>query len=269
MLQTGNGKRTAPAAVRIAVEMFKEKLIDERTAILRVDPASLDQLLHPTFNPRADKNVIAKGLPASPGAAVGKLAFTAEEAEERVAKGEKIILVRRETEPADIGGMHVSEGILTSTGGMTSHAAVVARGMGTPCVAGVGALHIDAKTRQLSVDGKTYGPEDWISLDGSTGEVMEGQVQTQEAQLTGPFKTMMLWADKQRTLKVRTNADTPHDAEVARGFGAEGIGLCRTEHMFFDPQRIHNMRELILTTDTPGRRLALAKLLPYQKEDFV
>jgi pyruvate, orthophosphate dikinase len=269
MLQTRNGKRTAPAAVRIAVEMVKEKLIDEKTAILRVDPASLDQLLHPTFNPKADKNVIAKGLPASPGAAVGKLAFTAEEAEQRVGKGEQIILVRRETEPADIGGMHVSEGILTSTGGMTSHAAVVARGMGTPCVAGAGALHIDAHNRTLSVNGKTYGPEDWLSLDGGTGEVYEGQVETQEASLAGAFKQIMLWADKYRTLKVRTNADTPHDAEVARNFGAEGIGLTRTEHMFFDPQRIHNMREMILATDTQGRVKALVKLLPYQREDFV
>jgi pyruvate,orthophosphate dikinase len=269
MLQTRNGKRTAQAAVRIAVEMVKERLIDEKTAILRVEPASLDQLLHPTFNPRADKNVIAKGLPASPGAAVGKLAFTAEEAEERVAKGEKIILVRRETEPADIGGMHVSEGILTSTGGMTSHAAVVARGMGTPCVAGAGALHIDASKKQLSVNGKTYGPQDWLSLDGGIGEVYEGQVETQEASLAGAFAQIMKWADKYRTLAVRTNADTPHDAEVARNFGAEGIGLTRTEHMFFDPERIHNMREMILATDTEGRKKALAKLLPYQREDFI
>ncbi|HEX4793256.1 MAG TPA: pyruvate, phosphate dikinase [Humisphaera sp.] len=269
MLQTRNGKRTAAAAVKIAVDMVKEKLIDEKTAILRVDPASLDQLLHPTFNPKAEKNVIAKGLPASPGAAVGKMAFTAEEAEQRVAAGEQIILVRRETEPADIGGMHVSEGILTSTGGMTSHAAVVARGMGTPCVAGAGMLHIDAKNKTLTVDGKTYGVNDWISLDGSAGEVYDGQVQTQEASLSGPFKTIMLWADKHRTLKVRTNADTPHDAEVARNFGAEGIGLTRTEHMFFDPQRIHHMREMILATDIETRKTALAKLLPYQREDFV
>jgi pyruvate,orthophosphate dikinase len=269
MLQTRNGKRTAQAAVRIAVEMVKEKLIDEKTAILRVEPASLDQLLHPTFNPRAQKDVIAKGLPASPGAAVGKLAFTAEEAEQRVAAGEKIILVRRETEPADIGGMHVSEGILTSTGGMTSHAAVVARGMGTPCVAGAGALHIDASKKQLSVNGKTYGPQDWLSLDGGIGEVYEGQVATQEASLAGAFAQIMKWADKYRTLKVRTNADTPHDADVARNFGAEGIGLTRTEHMFFDPERIHNMREMILASDTEGRKKALAKLLPYQREDFI
>jgi pyruvate, orthophosphate dikinase len=269
MLQTRTGKRTAAAAVRIAVEMVKEKLIDKKTAILRVDPASLDQLLHPGFDPKATRNVLAKGLPASPGAAVGKIAFTAEEAELRVKNGEQIVLVRRETEPADIGGMHVSEGILTSTGGMTSHAAVVARGMGTPCVAGAGALQIDSKARRLSINGKTLGPEDWLSLDGSTGEVMDGQVPTVKAELTGPFKTMMLWADEVRTLKVRTNGDTPIDAKTARAFGAEGIGLCRTEHMFFDPQRIHHMREMILATDIPARQAALAKLLPYQREDFV
>jgi len=269
MLQTRNGKRTAHAAVRIAVEMVKEKLIDKKTAILRVDPASLDQLLHPTFDPKAQREVIAKGLPASPGAAVGKVAFTAEEAEERVHNGEQIILVRRETEPADIGGMHVSEGILTSTGGMTSHAAVVARGMGTPCIAGAGSLTIDTKHKTLSVNGKTYSSNDWISLDGSTGEVMEGQVPTVEPTLSGPFKTIMIWADEFRTLKVRTNADTPHDATVAREYGAEGIGLTRTEHMFFDPERIHHMREMILATDIESRKLALAKLLPYQKEDFI
>src|SRR5947209_5938997 len=249
--------------------MVKERLIDEKTAVLRVDPASLDQLLHPTFDPKAEKYVIAEGLPASPGAAVGKVAFTAEEAEDRVHNGEQIILVRRETEPADIGGMHVSEGILTSTGGMTSHAAVVARGMGTPCVAGAGSLHIDAHSKTLSVNGKTYGTQDWISIDGSTGEVMEGQVSTSEAELSGPFKKIMEWADKHRTLAVRTNADTPHDAVVARNFGAEGIGLTRTEHMFFDPQRIHHMREMILATTTEARKTALAKLLPYQKEDFI
>jgi pyruvate,orthophosphate dikinase len=269
MLQTRNGKRTAQAAVRIAVEMVKERLIDEQTAILRVDPASLDQLLHPTFDPKATKSVIAKGLPASPGAAVGKLAFTAEEAEERAGKGEKVLLVRRETEPADIGGMHVAEGIMTSTGGMTSHAAVVARGMGTPCVAGAGALQIDAARKTLTVNGKTYGPGDSLSLDGGTGEVYEGEVPTVEASLSGAFAQIMKWADKYRTLKVRTNADTPHDADVARNFGAEGIGLTRTEHMFFDPERIHNMREMILATDVEARRAALAKLLPYQREDFV
>ncbi|HMB96670.1 MAG TPA: pyruvate, phosphate dikinase, partial [Tepidisphaeraceae bacterium] len=269
MLQTRNGKRTAAAAVRIAVEMVKEKLIDEKTAVLRVDPASLDQLLHPTFDPKAHKNVIAKGLPASPGAAVGKIAFTAAEAEERVHNGEKIILVRRETEPADIGGMHVSEGILTSTGGMTSHAAVVARGMGTPCVAGAGAIQIDQKTKNLIVNGKSYGTSDWLSIDGGVGEVYEGQVSTVKAELSGPFKQIMLWADKYRTLNVRTNGDTPTDAQVARGFGAEGIGLCRTEHMFFDPQRIQHMREMILATTIDDRKKALAKLLPYQREDFI
>src|SRR5450432_2301755 len=269
MLQTRNGKRTAAAAVRIVVDMAKEKLIDEKTAVLRVDPASLDQLLHPMFDPKATRNVLAKGLPASPGAAVGKIAFTAEEAEDRVHAGEKIILVRRETEPADIGGMHVSQGILTSTGGMTSHAAVVARGMGTPCVAGAGSLMIDQHARTLTVNGKSYGPDDWMSIDGGIGEVYEGQVSTVKAELSGPFKQIMLWADKHRTLKVRTNGDTPNDAKVARGFGAEGIGLCRTEHMFFDPQRIQHMREMILATNIEDRKKALAKLLPYQREDFV
>ncbi len=269
MLQTRNGKRTAAAAVKIAVDMVKEKLIDEKTGILRVEPASLDQLLHPTFDPKAAKNVIAKGLPASPGAAVGKLAFTAQEAEDRVHAGEKVILVRRETEPADIGGMHVAEGILTSTGGMTSHAAVVARGMGTPCVAGAGALDINVKNKTLTVNGKTYGTNDFLSLDGGTGEIFEGQVATTEATLSGPFAQIMKWADKYRTLTIRTNADTPHDSEVARGFGAQGIGLCRTEHMFFDPQRIQNMREMILATTVEDRKAALAKLLPYQREDFV
>jgi pyruvate,orthophosphate dikinase len=271
MLQTRNGKRTAQAAVKIAADMVREKLIDEKTAILRVEPASLDQLLHPGFDPKAPRNVIAKGLPAGPGAAVGKIAFTAEEAEERVHNGEKIILVRRETEPADIGGMHVSEGILTSTGGMTSHAAVVARGMGTPCVAGAGALEIDAKNKKMTVGGKSYGPQDFISIDGSTGEVMPGQMPTVKAELTGPFLQIMKWADKYRTLKVRTNADTPEDAAVARNFGAEGIGLCRTEHMFFDPERIQHMREMILAQkeDVNARKKALAKLLPYQRTDFV
>jgi pyruvate, orthophosphate dikinase len=269
MLQTRNGKRTAAAAVRIAVEMVGEKLIDQKTAILRVDPASLDQLLHPTFDPKATRTVLATGLPASPGAAVGKIAFTAEEAESRVAAGEKIILVRRETEPADIGGMHVSEGILTSTGGMTSHAAVVARGMGTPCIAGVGSLQIDEHNKTLSVNGQTLGPSDYLSLDGSTGQVMAGQVPTVEASLSGPFKTIMIWADRYRTLKVRTNGDTPTDARIAREFGAQGIGLCRTEHMFFNPERIQAVREMILARDTTGRERALARLLPFQRDDFI
>jgi pyruvate, orthophosphate dikinase len=269
MLQTRNGKRTAAAAVQIAVDMVRERLIDEKTAVLRVDPASLDQLLHPTFDPKAEKHVLARGLPASPGAAVGKIAFTAEEAETRVAAGEKIILVRRETEPADIGGMHVSEGILTSTGGMTSHAAVVARGMGTPCVAGAGGVVIDQGSRLVKIGDKTFGPEHFISLDGATGEIMDGSVPTVEATLSGPFGILMKWADKHRTLKVRTNGDTPTDARVAREYGAEGIGLCRTEHMFFDPERIHHMREMILASSTEARIAALSKLLPYQREDFI
>ena len=271
MLQTRNGKRSTVAAVKIAVDMVKEKLIDEKTAVLRIDPASLDQLLHPTFDPKAARKVLAKGLNASPGAAVGKIAFTAEEAEDRVHKGEQIILVRRETEPADIGGMHVSEGILTSTGGNTSHAAVVARGMGTPCVAGAGDVHIDLKARTVSMGGKVFNDQSWISLDGSTGEVMDGQVPTVEASLTGAFEQIMKWADKYRTLAVRTNADTPADAVRAREYGAQGIGLTRTEHMFFDAQRIHNMREMILAgrDDVEGRKKALAKLLPYQREDFI
>ena len=270
MLQTRNGKRTAAAAVKIAVDMAKEKLIDEKTAILRVEPASLDQLLHPMFDRNAAKTVIAKGLPASPGAATGRLAFTAEDAEERVKNGQgPVLLVRRETEPADIGGMHVSKGIITSTGGMTSHAAVVARGMGTPCVAGAGMLHIDVKAQTLSVNGKTFGPGDYLSLDGTTGEIYEGQVPTVKAEMTGPFEVMMKMADKYRTLKIRTNADTPNDATVARNFGAEGIGLTRTEHMFFDAERIHHMREMILASDVESRKAALAKLLPYQKSDFV
>jgi pyruvate,orthophosphate dikinase len=269
MLQTRSGKRTAAAAVQIAVDMVKERLIDEKTAILRVDPQSLDQLLHPTFDPNAKKNVLTRGLPASPGAAVGKVAFTAEEAEKRVAAGEKIILVRRETEPADIGGMHVSEGILTSTGGMTSHAAVVARGMGTPCVAGASAVVIDAVNRLVKIGEATFGPEHVISIDGATGEVMDGSVPLVEATLSGPFGIIMKWADKYRTLKIRTNGDTPTDARVAREFGAEGIGLCRTEHMFFDPQRIHHMREMILAGTIEARKAALTKLLPYQREDFL
>jgi len=269
MLQTRTGKRTAAAAVKIAVDMVKEKLIDRKTAVLRVDPASLDQLLHPTFDPKARRNVLTRGLPASPGAAVGKIAFTAEEAEKRVADGEQIILVRRETEPADIGGMHVSEGILTSTGGMTSHAAVVARGMGTPCVAGAGEVVIDQATRLVKIGPKTLAPDDFLSIDGATGEVMEGSVPTVEATMSGPFAVLMKWADEYRTLKVRTNGDTPTDANVARGFGAEGIGLCRTEHMFFDPQRIHHMREMILASNIDARKAALAKLLPYQREDFI
>ncbi len=271
MLQTRTGKRNTVAAVRIAVEMVKEKLIDEKTAVLRVDPAGLDQLLHPMFDPKAPRNVLATGLPASPGAAVGKCAFTADEAHERTQAGEKVLLVRKETSPEDVQGMHSAVGILTSTGGMTSHAAVVARGWGKTCVAGAGALQINEKARTLTIKGKAYGPDDILSIDGTTGEVMEGAVSTVDPEMSASFATVMKWADKYRTLTVRTNADTPHDAEIARGFGAQGIGLCRTEHMFFDAERIHNMREMILAgkEDVAGRKKALAKLLPYQKADFV
>src|SRR5688500_13378356 len=235
MLQTRGGKRTGVAALRIAVEMLKEGLIGEKQAVQMVSPEHLDQLLHPMFVPEERERAVSltKGLNASPGAAVGKIAFTAEEAEERVGRGEKVILVRRETEPADIGGMHVSEGILTSTGGMTSHAAVVARGMGTPCVAGAGMVHIDAANRRVRIKDRTFGGDDFLSIDGTTGEVLEGQVPTQEPEPDKNFKKLMSLVDQFRRLKVRTNADTPEDAERAREYGAEGIGLCRTEHMFF------------------------------------
>ena len=270
MLQTRGGKRTAAAAVKIAVDMVKEKLITQTEAVLSVEPDQLDQLLHPTFDPKAKAthDVLAKGLPASPGAASGKVVFLAEDAEEAAAKSEPVILVRLETSPEDIGGMNAAKGILTARGGMTSHAAVVARGMGKCCVAGCGALAVDYKKHQFAV-GKTVVKEgDWISIDGSTGEVMLGQVATQEPKLSGDFATLMSWADKIRKLDVRTNADTPHDAVVARKFGAEGIGLCRTEHMFFEGDRISIVREMILADDEKGRRKALQKLLPIQRSDF-
>ncbi len=268
MLQTRNGKRTAEAAVRIAVEMVGEGLIDEETAVMRVQPEQIDQLLHPKFDPSAKKKVIAKGLPASPGAATGRIVFHADDAEEWAERGEKVILVRIETSPEDIGGMNVAQGILTSRGGMTSHAAVVARGMGTCCVAGCSDLTISYKNKTISVKGVQLKEGDWISLDGSKGEVIEGKVPTVTPELSGNFGKIMTWADKLRKLNVRTNADTPHDSEVARNFGAEGIGLCRTEHMFFEGDRIKAVREMILASDEAGRRKALAKLLPYQKEDF-
>jgi len=268
MLQTRVGKRTAAAAVKIAVDMVEEGLIDKETAVMRVEPEQLDQLLHPTFDPKAEKKVIAKGLPASPGAATGRIVFHAEDAEEWAAKGEDVILVRIETSPEDIGGMNVAQGILTARGGMTSHAAVVARGMGKCCVAGCGALEIDYKSKTMTVDSKVYKEGDWISLDGSKGEVIEGKVPTVEPQLSGNFGKLMSWADEIRKLNIRTNADTPHDSEVARNFGAEGIGLCRTEHMFFEGDRIKAVREMILAEDEAGRRKALEKLLPYQREDF-
>ena len=274
MLQTRNGKRTAQAAVRCAVEMVQEKLIDQNTAILRVDPASLDQLLHPSLDPKAKRDQVAKGLPASPGAAVGTLAFTAEEAEARHANGEKVLLVRKETSPEDIGGMQTAVGILTSTGGMTSHAAVVARGMGKPCVAGCGELDIDAKAGTVVIKGTTgktrkFGRKDTISIDGSTGIVFSGAVPTVKPKVSGDFAKLMGWADSIRKLQVRTNADTPNDAKVAREFGAQGIGLCRTEHMFFEGDRIVAVREMILADNEKDRRAALKKLLPYQKKDFV
>ncbi|HPZ13960.1 MAG TPA: pyruvate, phosphate dikinase [Bacillota bacterium] len=269
MLQTRNGKRTGTAAVRIAVEMVEEGLIDKKTAVLRVPPAQLDQLLHPMIDAKAKVDVIAKGLPASPGAAVGRVVFTAKAAEEWAARGEKVVLARTETSPEDIGGMHVAVGILTSRGGMTSHAAVVARGMGTCCVAGCGALIINEKEKKITCGNLTISEGDWITLNGSTGEVILGQVPLVEPELTGNFGKLMEWADEFRALKVRTNADTPEDAKQARYFGAEGIGLCRTEHMFFAEDRIRAMREMILADTEEQRRTALAKLLPYQKGDFM
>ena len=247
MLQTRTGKRTTQAAVKFAVDMVKEGLIDKKTAISRVDPNQLDQLLHPTFDPKAKKEVIAVGLPASPGAATGKVVFSAEDAEKLATeKKEKVILVRKETSPEDIGGMHVAKGVLTTRGGMTSHAAVVARGMGKCCVAGCGSLNVDYKKQVFTVNGKIVKKGDYISLDGSSGEVMLGQVATVEPSLSGDFATLMEWADEVRKLKVRTNADTPTDAKKAREFGAEGIGLCRTEHMFFGENRIDSVRQMIL-----------------------
>lgn len=268
MLQTRNGKRTAHAAVRIAVEMVKEGMLDRKAAILRINPSQLDQLLHPTFDPLQRKEQIAKALPASPGAATGKVVFSAEDAESWHARGEKVILVRIETSPEDIGGMHVAEGILTARGGMTSHAAVVARGMGKCCVAGCSELLVNYDERQFKVGNVVVKEGDYISLDGSAGEVYLGQVATREAELSGNFGTLMKWADEYRKIGVRTNGDTPRDADVARKFGAEGIGLCRTEHMFFEGDRIIAVREMILANDRAGREHALAKLLPIQRQDF-
>ncbi|MFH1347209.1 MAG: pyruvate, phosphate dikinase [Candidatus Margulisiibacteriota bacterium] len=269
MLQTRTGKRTAAAALKIACDMVDEKLIDEKTALLRILPEQLDQLLHPMFDPKAPKDVIAKGLPASPGAATGQAVFHADEAEKWAGEGKKVILVRIETSPEDIGGMNAAQGILTARGGMTSHAAVVARGMGKCCVAGCGAINIDYKKAHFEVNGTVVKEGDWISLDGSSGEVMKGLVPTITPELSGNFGRVMKWADKYRKLGVRTNADTPKDSQVARDFGAEGIGLCRTEHMFFEGDRIKAVREMILADHIEGRRKALAKLLPMQKSDFI
>ncbi len=269
MLQTRNGKRTAAASLRIAVEMAEEGLIDRDEAIKRVNPASLDQLLHPTLDPKAKRTLISKGLPASPGAACGVVVFSADEAEMRAAKGEAVILVRIETSPEDIHGMHAAKGILTTRGGMTSHAAVVARGMGRPCVSGAGGVAVDYGAQTLRAGGHLVNAGDVITLDGATGEVFLGTVPMVEPKLAGEFATLMGWADSVRRLKVRTNAETPLDAETARKFGAEGIGLCRTEHMFFDPARIGAVRQMIMSSDLEGRKAALAKLLPFQRQDFL
>ncbi len=269
LLQTRNGKRTARAAVKTAVDMVGEKIIDRPTAVQRVKPEQLEQLLHPTVDPLAKKNVIAKGLPASPGAAVGKVVFSADDAQDWVQRGEKVILVRAETSPEDIQGMHVSQGILTSRGGMTSHAAVVARGMGKCCVSGCDEIYINYASREFTTKaGIVIREGDVLTLDGSMGEVMKGAVPMVQPSLSGDFATFMEWVDEIRRIKVRTNADTPNDSVVARKFGAEGIGLCRTEHMFFEETRISAMREMILADTVEERRAALAKLLPMQREDF-
>jgi pyruvate,orthophosphate dikinase len=268
ILQTRTGKRSARAAVQIAVDLAKERRIRRDEAVCRVEPAQLDRLLHPTLDPEAERDVIATGLPASPGAAVGSAVFSAEVAEARHKAGEPVILVRLETSPDDIHGMHAAEGVLTARGGMTSHAAVVARGMGKPCVAGCGDIRVDAVKRELAVGGRVFREGDAITLDGGTGEVIAGRLPMVTPQLGGAFQELMRWADRLRRLGVRTNADTPHDAEVARDFGAEGIGLCRTEHMFFEPARLLAVRELILATSSEQRRQALAKLQPVQRGDF-
>ncbi len=269
MLQTRNGKRTTKAAVKIAVDMVAEGLITKDEALLRVNPEDLDQLLHPTLDPKAKKQVIAKGLPASPGAAVGKVVFTANDAETWANKGEAVILVRAETSPEDIHGMSAAKGILTSRGGMTSHAAVVARGMGRTCVSGAGTVSIDHKAKKFNAGSVEVKEGDIITINGSTGEVILGSVPTIEPEVSGEFDVIMKWADETRTLKVRTNAETPLDCRTARKFGAEGIGLCRTEHMFFDNERIIAIREMIVASDVEGRKKAISKLLPFQKKDFI
>jgi pyruvate,orthophosphate dikinase len=268
MLQARSGKRTTKAAMKIAVDMVAEGLITEQEAVLRIEPSSLDQLLHPTIDPRVTRHVIGSGLPASPGAATGAIVFTAEEAVEAESEGRKVILVRVETSPEDIHGMHAAQGILTTRGGMTSHAAVVARGMGIPCVSGAGTMRVDLRNEKLIGMGVTLGKGDIITIDGSSGQVLKGEVPMLQPELSGDFAKLMQWADSTRRMTVRTNADTPGDARAARSFGAEGIGLCRTEHMFFEGDRIHVMREMILAEDEAGRRAALDKLLPMQRSDF-
>ena len=269
MLQTRSGKRTAKAALRIAVDLAREGLIDEREAVMRVEAGALEQLLHPAIDPKAERKVLTVGLPASPGAAAGEIVFNSDAAEEARKSGRKVILVRVETSPEDIHGMHAAEGILTTRGGMTSHAAVVARGMGKPCVSGAGQIRVDYAKGTMSVGPATLKAGDFITIDGATGQVLLGEVRMQQPELSGEFGTLMGWADKVRRLKVRANAETPEDARSAREFGAEGIGLCRTEHMFFDEGRIQPMREMILAGDDKGRRAALDKLLPMQRQDFV
>ena len=269
MLQTRSGKRTAKAALRIACDMVDEGLIAKEEAVSRIDPESLDQLLHLTLDPDAPRDLLTRGLPASPGAASGKVVFSADEAESAAAKGEAVILVRIETSPEDIHGMHAAQGILTSRGGMTSHAAVVARGMGRPCVSGAGDLRIDYATRKMTVLGRELSAGDILTIDGASGEVMAGEVPTRQPELSGDFAKLMGWADEYRVLNVRTNAETPLDARTAIEFGAEGIGLCRTEHMFFDADRIIAVREMILADSPSGRRLALDKILPMQRQDFI
>ena len=270
MLQTRVGKRTAAAALKIASDMVKEKLIDKKTALLRIDPAQIDQLLHPMIDPKATIKVVCRGLPASPGAAVGKVVFNAEDAEKAASNREKVILVRTETSPEDIGGMAAAQGILTARGGMTSHAAVVGRGMGKCCVVGCGAIDIHEREKYFTINDEIVVREgDYLTLNGTTGEVMIGQVPLVTPMLKGDFKTIMKWADEARKLGVRANADTPNDARVAYEFGAEGIGLCRTEHMFFEADRIRAVREMILSDTRLEREKALAKILPMQKKDFI
>jgi pyruvate, orthophosphate dikinase len=269
MLQTRNAKRTAQAAVKVAVDLVKEGILTKKEAIMMVQPETLNQLLHPRLDPKAKKILLAKGLPASPGAASGEIVFDSDKAQELADAGKKVLLVRHETSPEDIHGMNCSQGILTAKGGMTSHAAVVARGMGKPCVAGCSALHLDAKRLILTVSGKEYSQGDYLTIDGATGEVFEGQIPTTRPELGGDFKELIAWADEFRKLRVRTNADNPQDSRAALNFGAEGIGLCRTEHMFFDPERISAVREMIFAKNKEDREKALAKILPFQKKDFI
>ena len=269
MLQTRNGKRTANAAIKIAVDMVKEKLITKKDAILRIDPNTLDIALHPTLDDKVEKKIIAKGLPASPGAASGKVVFSADEAERMQNQKEDTILVRVETSPEDIHGMHAAKGILTARGGMTSHAAVVARGMGRPCVSGSAEINIDYESKEFKVGDLVIKEGDTITIDGGSVEkLMQGVVPTVKPDISGYFSTIMKWADDFRKLKIRTNSETPQDTKVARSFGAEGIGLCRTEHMFFEEERILSVRQMIVSKDLDGRKLALEKLLPHQKNDF-